>query len=473
MSRKYYITTPIYYVNAKPHIGSTYTTILADILARYHRQFDDKTFFLTGTDEHGAKIEKTAEEKGIEPKQFTDELSNEFKNTWKSLNISNDNFIRTTDENHIKASQKALEYLYKTGIIYKGEYEGLYCVGCEQYKTEKDLVDGHCSEHGTKAQSMKEECYMFKLSSFSDQILKLLKTDKIKISPSQRKNEIISFIEKNKLTDISCSRKNVKWGIRLPWDTEHTAYVWMEAFLNYLTGLGWDGDVKNTPKMWPADVHIMAKDILRVHTTIWPAILLGLGLKTPKEIFVHGYFLVDGQKMSKSIGNVISPEELMAKYGVDGTRYLLSAAAAYGNDGDISWKKFDEKYNADLANGLGNLVARVSNLLEKNNIETKLKINSDKKLIKNYQEKIENYQFMEALDLIWAVIKKCDEDMTKSAPWKLEDVKQIKKVLEPIAQNILNIAELLKPFMPVSAEKIITQFNQLQIKKGESLFPRI
>lgn len=472
-NKKFYITTPIYYVNAKPHIGSTYTTVLADILARYHRGMGDKTFFLTGTDEYGAKIEKSAIQEKKNPQEFVDQLSEEFRKCWNELNISFDNFIRTTDENHIKASQKALSYLYENGFIYKGEYEGLYCVGCEQYKTEKDLVDGKCPEHNTEPQVMKEECYMFKLSAFKDEILKSIKSRRLEIVPRERENEILSFLENNDLSDISCSRKNLKWGIPLPWDKSHTAYVWMEAFLNYLTGLSWDGDPKKVSEMWPADLQIMAKDILRVHTTIWPAILLALGLELPKKIYIHGYFLVEGQKMSKSIGNVISPDDLIKKYGVDASRYLLASSAGMGSDGDISWQKFDEKYNADLANGLGNLVSRVSNLFEKNSIQTELEPNSDKELLESFKENLNGFKFDLSLKIVWEKIRFCDEKLSKTTPWKLDDREEIKNILQPIAQNILNIAEVLKPFMPETAEKISAQFSNKQIKKTDSLFPRL
>ncbi len=471
--KKFYITTPVYYVNSKPHIGHTYTTVASDILARWHRQLGDKTFFLTGTDEHGAKIEEKATELGKKPKEFVDEIAEEFKKAWQILNISNDNFIRTTDKKHIEAVRNALQYMYDKGDIYLGKYEGLYCRGCEQYKSEKDLVNGKCPEHNTIPEKMSEDCYNFKLSKYKDQLLDKIKKDELRILPIEKKNEIISFYEREGLTDVSFSRKNVKWGIPLPWDKEQTAYVWADAFLNYLTGLGWDGSGGQAPDMWPAETQIMSKDILRVHTTIWQAMLLSLDLPLSKTIFIHGYFMIDGQKMSKSIGNVISPEDLVDKYGVDATRYLLMSATVFGNDGDIGWDKFDEKYNADLANGLGNLVARLSNLLEKNEIEVKLKKNENKKLIKEYEQLMVDYKFDEVLKILWQVFHQSDEALSDKKPWKMEDVKEIKKVLEPIAQDILNAAILLQPFMPEIAGKIIEQFSQKQIKKGESLFPRI
>ncbi|MBU0721994.1 methionine--tRNA ligase [Patescibacteria group bacterium] len=478
MPKKFYITTPIYYVNGVPHIGHTYTTVAADVLARWHRLIGDDVFFLTGTDEHGAKIEEKAKEMKLKPQKYVDEIADKFKQAWQELNISHNNFFRTTDKNHIKAVQKALQFMYDKGDIYLSKYEGLYCRGCEQYKKNRDLVDGLCPDHKTVPEKMSEECYTFKLSKYQDKLLELIKKDKLQILPLNRKNEIVSFYEKEGLEDISFSRKNVNWGIPIPWDNSHTIYVWADAFLYYLTGLGWDGFTPLIKQdrginFWPPQVQLMSKDILRVHTTIWPAMLLSLGLPLSKTIFVHGYFSINGQKMSKSIGNVIVPNDLIKKYGVDATRYLIMSAAVFGSDGDISRQQFDEKYNADLANGLGNLVARVSNLLEKNNLELNLKINSNKKLIREYKEKMLGFKFDEVLKSLWQKLRTADEILSDKKPWKLEDKKEIKNILEPVAEDLLNVASLLKPFMPTVAEKIIKQFSVKQIKKSQSLFPRI
>ncbi|MEI6597290.1 MAG: methionine--tRNA ligase [bacterium] len=477
--KKFYITTPIYYVNDVPHIGHTYTTLAADVLARYHRSLGEETFFLTGTDEHGAKIETKAKEMKLEPQQYTDKIAVAFKEAWKELNISNDNFLRTTDEAHKKAVQKALQYMYDKGDIYLSKYEGLYCRGCEQYKSERDLVNGECPDHKVAPEKMSEECYTFKLSKYQDELLEKIKKNELQILPLNRKNEVVSFFEKEGLEDISFSRKNVNWGITIPWDKSHTVYVWADAFLNYLTGLDWDGTTpfkkggEGDLKFWPASVQLMSKDILRVHTTIWPAMLLSLDLSLSETIFVHGYFQINGQKMSKSLGNVIAPSDLIKKYGVDATRYLIMSATAFGHDGDISWEKFDDKYNADLANGLGNLAARVSNLLETNKIELNLKVGSDKKLVKAYQANMQSFKFDEALRLLWDKLRNGDMVLSDKKPWKLTDQQEIKNILEPIAEDILNVASLLKPFMPVVSEKIIKQFSVEQIKKGEPLFPRI
>ncbi|MFH1661934.1 MAG: methionine--tRNA ligase [Candidatus Falkowbacteria bacterium] len=500
MKKKFYITTPIYYVNAEPHIGHMYTTVAADVLARFHRMIGDKTFFLTGTDEHGAKIEEKADEAGKNPQEFVDEVSAKFQVSWDSLNISNNNFIRTTDKKHIKAVQNALNYLYKKGDIYKDKYEGLYCKGCEQFKNEKDLVDGKCPDHGTVPEKMSEECCMFKMKKYGKELLKKIKSDEFNISPKERKNEILSFY-KDGLKDVAFSRKNVKWGIPLPWDKEHTAYVWADAFLNYLTGIGWDGNKiqDNNKNFWPADVQLMSKDILRVHSTIWPAMLLALDLPLPKQLFIHGFFLIDGKKMSKSIGNVIAPDDLVKKYGVDGARYLLMSATPFGHDGNISFKKFDEKYNSDLANGIGNLVARSVALTEKMkeaNINLK-KDDNKKELFKDYKDSLENFQIDKSIDSVNNNIKFLDNYITKNKPWEMIKKKDAKvgEVMYNILERIRIIALMIWPFMPETSEKIFKSLGlsaskeikkdfkeamewgnlseNTEIKKGEVLFPRI
>ncbi|MEA3449498.1 MAG: methionine--tRNA ligase [Patescibacteria group bacterium] len=470
---KFYITTPIYYVNAEPHIGHTYTTVAADVLARYHRLIGDNTFFATGTDEHGAKISQKAKIESKKPKEFTDEIATKFQMAWDEMNISNNRFIRTTEEAHKKAVQNALRYMYDKGDIYLDKYEGYYCTGCEQFKNEKDLVEGKCPDHQVKPEWVSEETYVFKMSKYAKTLEEKIKKDELKIYPESRKNEILSFYKNENLKDISFSRKNVKWGIELPWDKAHTAYVWSDAFLNYLTILDWDGSGKKCPEMFPPEMQLMSKDILRVHATIWPAMLLSLDLPLQKVMFVHGFFLVDGQKMSKSIGNVIAPKELVKRYGVDATRYLLMSATTFGRDGDIGWKKFDEKYTADLANGVGNLVARTSNLLEKNEIKIDLKSGEDKKIIKDFYDKMDKCKLNEAVQVIWDKFRAMDEYLSEKAPWKMDNIDEKKEVLIKVAQNILNSAQLLQIIMPETAEKIIKQFSAKQIKKGKALFPRL
>lgn len=474
--KKFYVTTPIYYASGSPHVGHTYTTVVADILARYHRLIGDKTFFATGMDEHGAKIEEKAIEIGKKPQKFVDEIATQFKKAWDKLNISHDRFIRTTEKEHIKAVQNALQYMKDKGDIYLGKYEGLYCQECEQYKSEKDLIDGKCPDHKIEPQKISEESYMFKLTKYADDLLKRIESDEFKIRPIKRRNEIISFYKEG-LRDISFSRKNVKWGVPIPWDKNHFAYVWSDAFLNYLTILNWDGAGGNCPKFFPPEAQIMAKDILRVHATIWPAMLLSLDLPLPKQLLVHGFLLVDGQKMSKSLGNVISPDDLIKKYGADATRYLLISATTFERDGDISWKKLDEKYNADLANGLGNLVARALTLANKNSVPYKEHYSGDQKIKKiinetkkNYKKAMEEIKLHEALEEVWKLIGFCDEYIDREKPWQLDDKKKLEQVLSNLLHCISEIANLIEPFLPETSGKIK---KQLKSGKSEILFPRL
>ena len=491
--KKFYITTPIYYVNDQPHIGHSYTTIAADVLARYHRIQKEKVFFSVGVDEHGAKIEEAAEKKGKTPKQLCDENSKIFEKIWQDLNISYDNFIRTTDPYHKKIVQKVLKILHNQGIIYKGIYEGLYCVGCEQYKTKSDLVNGKCPEHQTKPVVIKEENYIFKLSQFENILREKIEKDEFEIRPKERKKEVLQFL-KNGLQDISISRQRVKWGVVLPFDKAHTAYVWMDAFLNYLTVIGWDGNAKRFPKFWPPDLQLMSKDILRVHATIWPALLLALNIPLPKKLFVHGYFTINAQKMSKTIGNVIWPNEMIEKFGVDGTRYLLLSACPFGRDGDISWEKLLEKYNADLAKGLGNLTARTLALAVKQKTpafplsglrrgkpafakatasQSKIQNPNVKRTInktwKNYKQEMDEFKLNSALEEIWKLIGFCDRYIEKEKPWEQKD-NQL-SVINDLLIALSNIAEMLAPFMTETSEKIL---KQIKLKsKGKPLFPRI
>ena len=465
--KKFYITTPIYYVNDRPHIGHAYTTVAADVLARWHKIQGDKVFFLTGTDEHGAKIAAAASAAGKSEKEFVDEKAQTFKEAWQEFNVSYDNFIRTTDSNHILNVEKTLQKLYDREFIYKGDYEGLYCVGCEQYKTKDDLIEGKCREHNKNPILMKEESYFLKLSNFAKILEKKISSDKIEIQPKERKNEVLSFIRRG-LKDISISRKNVGWGIPLPFDKSYTTYVWVDAFLNYLTGVGWSGKTDSYPEMWPPEVQLMSKDILRVHATIWPGILLAFGFPLPKKLFVHGYFTVNNQKMGKSLGNVIWPEELIKKFGVDGSRYLLMSSLASGQDGDISWGKLAEKYNADLANGLGNLISRVVKL------SSKLKIKSSKSQlkIKNLNKLFEEIRLKEILEEIWKQVAWANKYIEEKKLWELvkTDPKEGKKVLENLISLISEVAEAISPFLPETSEKI-----KKILETGEriSLFPRV
>ncbi len=500
---KFYITTPIYYANAEPHIGSAYTTIAADCLARFNRLIGKEVFFLTGTDEHGAKIEAKAKEVDKESQEFVNEIAAKFQFAWDELNISYNNFIRTTNPKHIKAVQAALVKMYEKGDIYKGEYKGLYCRGCEQFKSEKDLVDGLCPDHKVAPELMSEESYIFRASRYAEIILEKIKKDELKIRPRERRNEIISFYEKEGLADVSFSRKKVKWGIALPWDKSHTTYVWADAFLNYLTGLGWQGPGDKMPHFWPPTLQLMSKDILRVHATIWPAMLLSLDLPLPEELFIHGFFLVDGQKMSKSLGNVISPFDLIKRYGVDASRYLLMGAAVFGRDGDISWEKLDEKYNAYLANGLGNLVAR-SIALTQRMLKQNLNLDKDTELKESflkawtsYVDSLENLKIDAAISLINQQIGVLDNYITKHKPWELVKAadQRVGKIMYNILESLRHLSFMVWPFMPETTNKILhilgldyqkecaLNFNELKewgrlsqdikINKEGPLFPRI
>lgn len=464
MPNKFYITTPIYYANAKPHIGHAYTTIAADVLARFHKLQGDEVFFLTGMDEHGMKIQKAAEAKSKDPQEFVDEISGEFQGLWKKLDIKYNNFIRTTDKKHKEAIQKVLQTLYDKGAIYKGKYEGLYCVGCEQFKNENELVDGKCPDHDTAPEIMQEECYLMKMTSIQEDLIKKIESDEFKIAPEKYKNEILSFLKTQVLKDVSISRKNLPWGIPLPFDAEHTTYVWVDALLNYLTGIGWDGDLKNIPDRWPVDVNLIGKDILRVHATIWVAILIHLDIQLPKMLFTHGHILSGGKKMSKTLGNVISIDEMLEKFGTDGTRYLLLASGPFGQDIDITMERMVEKYNADLANGLGNLVSRVVKLSEG--------IKNDEDLIMDITSYFEKMELSQALNFIWNIIKQDNKYIEDNKPWELQknNPEKFQEVMQYLLRRLNVISDLLAPFLPETSKKIK---KALETKQVEPLFQRI
>ncbi len=479
--KKFYITTPIYYANAEPHVGSAYTTIAADILARWHKLLGEDVFFLTGTDEHGLKIQRTAESQGKKPKQFVDEIVKKFKETWKILNISHNNFLRTTQPEHEREVKNVLQKLYDKKFIYKGYYEAYYCVGCEQYLTKSDLINGKCSLHQKEPEIRKEEAYLFKLSAFQSKLLDLINRGKYCILPIKRRNEVISFIEQG-LQDISISRKKseVYWGIELPFDKGHTTFVWVDAFWNYITGLK---DKKNFKKFWPPDAQIMANDILRVHSTIWPALLLALEIELPKKLFIHGYFTINGQKISKSLENAINPKYFAEKYSADSLRYFLARNISFGEDGDFAEQALRERHNSELADKLGNLISRVTALAEKYGIEK-----AENKLIKKLKVKeiekcMSAYELDKALNLIFDFVDACNEYVDAEKPWKTHS----KKVLYELIDSIRAIAILLYPFIPLSAEKIAKQLGfkikslddvskplkEGRIKKAEILFKKI
>jgi len=472
---KFYVTTPIYYVNDKPHIGHAYTTIAADVLARLHRLLGHETFFLTGTDEHGVKISQAAETAGLSPKEFTDQIAAKFSFAWDTLSVAPDRFIRTTEEGHMKAVSEALQFMYDKGDIYLGQYEGMYCRGCEQFKTERDLVDGKCPDHKTVPEKMSEDTYMFKLSKYSQILLEKIEDGDFQVLPESKKNEIVSFYKQDGLSDISFSRKNVKWGIPLPWDPSHTTYVWADAFLNYLTGLGWTGPKGELPEMWPATVQLMSKDILRVHATIWPAMLLSMGIPLPQALFVHGFFTVGGQKMSKSLGNAIDPNDWAVKYGPDAVRYFLLREVPFGQDGDVSEEKLKARFNGDLANGLGNLFSRTTNMIEKY-MEGRIDdfVGSPKDM-SEATSAFYNLGFAEGLTKIWQEIAWANQLIDKSKPWELvkTDPKKVNELLLNLAALLHDIAFRLSPVMPDTAEKMRQVLESGDIKKAEPLFQKM
>ncbi|MCD5396551.1 MAG: methionine--tRNA ligase [Candidatus Pacebacteria bacterium] len=475
---KFYITTSIAYTNAPPHIGFALELIQADVLARYNRYQNNDVYFLTGTDEHGTKVEKAAKEAGLSPGKFVGQISSKFKELTKILNISNTDFIRTTDtKRHIPAVQKVWQTLRAKGDIYKKKYKGLYCSGCEAFLTKKDLVDGKCPHHKIKPQIVEEENYFFRLSKYQKQIKKIIKTDQIKIVPEERKNEILSFIEEG-LEDISFSRskEKLKWGIEVPDDSTQIIYVWCDALTNYISALGFAAISEKFKKFWPADIHLIGKDILRFHAVYWPAMLLSLNLPLPKTILVHGFITVEGQKMSKSLGNIVDPFKLVEKYGTDATRYFLLREIPTTKDGDFSYSKFEKRYSDDLARGLGNLVARAMGLKvksQKSKVKTTTQNSKVNQIIKKIKEKykgtIEGYKLNEALAVVWELISFCDKYIEEKRLW--EETERKRKDIENILKTIQEIASLLKPFLPQTSEKILNQLKD-QTKK-EILFPKL
>lgn len=494
----YYVTTPIYYVNDVPHIGSAYTTIAADILARWNRISGKKVFFLTGTDEHGAKIEESARHQGLTPKQLCDKIAPRYTYAWKKLDISNDFFIRTTDPRHEKFVKKLISKLKRNGDVYKGKYEGLYCVGCEKFITETDLVGGKCILHPDKEPiASTEENYFFKLSKYQKILIDAITNPKSKyyyeILPEERKNEILNRLNEG-LQDISLSRANVKWGITLPWDKKHTIYVWVDALLNYLSAL----EINKNRKFWPADVHLMAKDILWFHAVIWPAILISVGEKLPKKIFAHGFLTVNGQKISKSLGNFIDPITFIEKYDLDSLRYYLFREIVFGYDGDFSETEFIKRVNGDLADGLGNLLNRTLVLIEKTSKGSIKKSGPEKRILAQINrtiglssKNIDELKFNIVLENIWTLVADLNKYITDEKPWEIKDKKHVQKITYNLAEGLRIIGILIYPFLPSTSERIFGQLgldkknilvkhlkfglikNNVKIKRGNVLFKKI
>ncbi len=490
-----YITTPIYYVNDSPHIGHAYTTIAADVLARYHRLHGRDTFLLTGTDEHGAKVAESAEKAGKDPKAFVDAVSAQFRSSFQELDVQFDQFIRTTDDEHIRQVPVFMEKLKANDAIYEGEYEGLYCTGCEEFKTEKELVDGNCPIHLKPVEHIKEKNWFFRLTQYLPQVKALIESEKLEILPATRREEVLGLF-KQELADFSVSRSTVKWGIPFPGDEEQTIYVWVEALQNYITAIGYADHRSMFEKYWPHATHFIGKDILKFHAVYWPAMLIAAGEEPPKRIIVNGYFQLNGQKMSKSLGNVIAPHALIEKYGVDATRYLLMSQFPFGEDGNIQADRFTEQYNADLANGLGNLASRVLAMMKKFS-GGEMPLYDEGSLVltprseqahTQYETQIENGQFFEALKTIWSVIADANGHIQEKQPWELakKDEKAVHQVLADLVLTLARITHMVAPFVPNAAEKLRSSlllndfsFDSANIPTGrafrpmDTLFPRI
>lgn len=468
---KFYVTTPIYYINDKPHIGHAYTTIAADVLARYHRQKGDKVRFLTGTDENSRKTVEAAKEAGKEIKQYTDEMAKQWQETWDALGLTYDRFIRTTEPDHVKAVQDIIQRIYDAGDIYKGVYEGLYCFRCEQFYKEDELVEGKCPIHKVKLEHIKEDNYFFKLSKYGDELLKRIKDDPDVIRPQARHNEVVAFIERG-LEDISVSRASQEWGIRLPFDQSQVIYVWFDALINYVTGSGYPD--KDYTEWWPADLHLVGKDIIKFHCIIWPAMLLSAGIEPAKSVFANGFFTVDGEKISKSSGNAIDPIAIRDEYGNDALRYYLLSEIPYGNDGDFSHERLAIRYDTNLANNLGNLVQRISTLIERN-LDGEIDQVKSRVKLDQIEKAIHDVAFHTALSAIWAELSKLNEEIEQQKPWELakNDSEKLKVFLSQQAADILEINRELKPFLPETAEKIQAIFSAEKIESpGHTLFPR-
>lgn len=476
---KKYITTPIYYINDVPHIGHAYTTIAADVLSRFYRSKGDEVFFLTGTDEHGAKIAEAAKNAGKEPKEFVDGLVPVFKNAWEKLNIEYSEYFRTTDPEHEKIVQEIVSTLKNKGLVEKKKYEGLYCIGCEKYLKPEELVDGKCPDHKTEPVKQSEENYFFKLSQFGDQILSKINSGELEIGPDTRKNEVLGKIKQG-LEDVSISRAAVDWGIKFPEDDSQTIYVWVDALLNYYTAT----KIFKKEDFWPADLHLMAKDILWFHAIIWPAMLLALDLPLPKKVFAHGFFTVGNQKMSKTLGNVLDPIALCDKYGADAVRYAVLREFPFGEDGDISEEKIASRYEKDLANGLGNLLNRTLNMINKYEIKPNRKLAYFDQLEDVESEDLPQAEllldthlpalkFDQALTDIWKLIHEKNVFIDEKKPWELAkagEKVELERVLNAVYWQMFKIADLIAPFIPQTSEKIKVQLESL---KPEVLFPRI
>ncbi|MBO5454110.1 MAG: methionine--tRNA ligase [Clostridia bacterium] len=476
MSKKYYLTTAIAYTSRKPHIGNTYEVVFSDAIARYKRQKGFDVYFLTGTDEHGIKIQEIAEAEKISPQQYVDKVAGEIKTIWDMMNTTYDKFIRTTDEHHVKTVQKIFKKFYDQGDIYKGEYEGMYCVPCETFYTESQLIDGKCPDCGREVKPAKEEAYFFKMSKYQDKLMKYIEENPDFIQPESRKKEMVNNFLKPGLQDLCVSRTSFTWGVPVDFDDKHVVYVWIDALSNYITALGYDTENNSElfNKNWPADVHIIGKDILRFHTIYWPIMLMALDLPLPKQVFGHPWLLFGNDKMSKSKGNVIYADDLVRHFGVDAVRFYLLNEMPYGNDGSITYETLIARYNSELANVLGNLVNRTVAMTNKyfdgviqpqgtlEGTDSEL-IECALNTVKAVSEKMDEFRTAEALSEIWTLLKRSNKYIDETTPWVLAKSEDTKERLGSVLYNLLEAiriaAVLLTPFMPETAQKIANQIN--------------